>query len=80
MLNWNMTVFISPMFYDRLCLLNFKNKEFNIPYSQWKSQYIRGAWGVCIPLCVNIPLSGNNLFAASYCDAGRKKLLKLLNL
>ena len=34
---------------------------------------------LCIPLQGNIPLSGNNLFAACYRDVGRKKLLKMIN-
>ena len=33
-----------------------------------------------IPLCVNIPLGGNNLFAVCYRDVGRKKLLKTFSL
>ena len=35
--------------------------------------------GVCIPLCGNTPLGGNNLFAACYGNVGRKKLLKTIN-
>ena len=39
-----------------------------------------GGGGVCMPLCVNIPLGGNNLFAVCYLDVGRKKLLKTFSL
>ena len=39
-----------------------------------------GGGGGCIPLCGNIPLGGNNLFAVCYHNVGRKKLLKTFSL